>query len=52
MTSTQVDKLGERTAVMLKPLGGLLAGLSGIAGYTLLGDGSVLLVLDLEELLR
>jgi two-component system, chemotaxis family, sensor kinase CheA len=39
-------------AVMLKPLDGILSGLAGIAGSTLLGDGSVLLVLDLAELLQ
>jgi two-component system chemotaxis sensor kinase CheA len=48
----QVDKIGERMDVMLKPLEGLLAGLPGIAGSTLLGDGSVLLVLDLAELIQ
>jgi two-component system chemotaxis sensor kinase CheA len=37
---------------MLKPMQGLLAGMSGVAGTTLLGDGRVLVVLDLEELLR
>lgn len=48
----EVDRLGERMDVMLKPLDGLLAGTPGIAGATLLGDGRVLLVLDLQELLR
>ena len=48
----QVDRLGERMEVMLKPLGGLVSGTPGIAGSTLLGDGSVLLVLDLSELLQ
>jgi two-component system chemotaxis sensor kinase CheA len=38
--------------IMLKPRDGLLSGLPGIAGSSLLGDGSVLLVLDLAELLR
>jgi two-component system chemotaxis sensor kinase CheA len=47
-----VDRLGERMEVMLKPLDGLLAGLPGIAGTTILGDGRVLLVLDLAELLQ
>ncbi|MDY6948322.1 MAG: chemotaxis protein CheA [Pseudomonadota bacterium] len=47
-----VDRLGERMEVMLKPLDGLLAGLPGIAGTTILGDGRVLLVLDLPEVLR
>lgn len=47
-----VDGIGERLEVMLKPLEGLLAGMRGLAGSTLLGDGSVLLVLDLGELLQ
>jgi len=31
---------------------GLLAGLPGVAGTTLLGDGRVLIVLDMQELLQ
>ena len=37
--------------VILKPLDGVLAGLSGYSGTALLGDGGVLLVLNLKELL-
>lgn len=48
----EVDRLGERMDVMLKPMQGLLAGTPGIAGTTLLGDGRVLIVLDLHELLQ
>jgi two-component system chemotaxis sensor kinase CheA len=48
----EVDALGERIDVMLKPMDGLLAGVRGFAGTTLLGDGRVLIVLDLTELLR
>jgi two-component system, chemotaxis family, sensor kinase CheA len=48
----QVDRVGERMEIMLKPLDGLLTGLSGIAGTTILGDGRVLLVLDLAEVLQ
>jgi len=48
----RVDRLGERMEVMLKPLDGLLTGLPGIAGTTILGDGRVLLVLDLAEVLQ
>jgi two-component system chemotaxis sensor kinase CheA len=47
----EVDRLGERLDVMLKPMDGLLSGVPGVAGTTLLGDGRVLLVLDLQELL-
>jgi two-component system, chemotaxis family, sensor kinase CheA len=48
----QVDRLGERMEVMLAPLEGLLSATPGIAGTTLLGDGRVLLVLDIGELLQ
>jgi two-component system chemotaxis sensor kinase CheA len=46
-----VERLGERLDVMLKPMDGLLANMPAIMGTTLLGDGRVLLVLDLSELL-
>ncbi|MGB8899305.1 MAG: chemotaxis protein CheA [Methylocella sp.] len=48
----QVDRLGAHMEVMLKPTEGLLSGMPGIAGTTLLGDGSVLLVLNLEDVLQ
>ncbi len=47
----EVEAIGERMDVMLKPMGGLLSGLPGLSGATLLGDGRVLLVLDLQDLL-
>ncbi len=47
----EVDRLGERMDVMLKPIAGLLSGMPGIAGTTLMGDGHVLLILDLHGLL-
>lgn len=51
MVGLEVDRLGERMEVMLRPLDGLLAGTPGLAGTTLLGDGRVLIVLDVQELL-
>jgi two-component system chemotaxis sensor kinase CheA len=36
--------------VILKPMQGLLAGTPGYVGTTLLGDGRVLLVLNLNEM--
>lgn len=51
LAALQVDRLGERLEVMLKPPEGLLAGTPGLSGTTLLGDGRVLLVLDVLELL-
>lgn len=46
----RVDRIGARLDVMLKPLEGLLAGTRGIGGSTVLGDGSVLLVLNPGDL--
>lgn len=46
-----VDAIAERAETLTRPLSGLLQGVAGIAGTTLLGDGRVLLVLDLEELI-
>ncbi len=46
----RVDGFGDRMEAVLRAPSGLLAGVRGISGTTLLGDGSVLLVLDLGEL--
>jgi two-component system chemotaxis sensor kinase CheA len=48
----EVARLGDRLDVMLKPMTGLLSGMPGIAGTTLLGDGRVLIVLDVRALLQ
>lgn len=48
----EVDGFGERLDVVLKPLDGLLADVPGYLGTTVLGNGEVLLVLDLREILR
>ena len=48
----RVDRVGERMEVMMKPLEGLLAGMPALAGSTLLGDGGVLLILDLGALFQ
>ncbi len=47
----EVDRLGTRLDVILRPPDGLLTGIPGIAGTTVLGDGGVLLVLDIKEVL-
>lgn len=46
-----VDDVRERADVMLRPLSGVLRGLRGYSGTAVLGDGRLLLVLDLRELL-
>lgn len=48
----EVDKFGDRLDVMLKPMDGLLHGMPGVSGTSLLGDGTVLIVLDLQDLVR
>ncbi|MFT5534386.1 MAG: two-component system chemotaxis sensor kinase CheA [Burkholderiaceae bacterium] len=45
-----VDDFREVVDIILKPMGGILGGLSGYTGSALLGDGSVLMVLNLKEL--
>jgi two-component system, chemotaxis family, sensor kinase CheA len=51
LCALEVEAFGERMDVMLRPMDGLLAGVPGFAGTTLVGDGGVLVVLDLQELL-
>jgi two-component system chemotaxis sensor kinase CheA len=46
-----VDEFREVVDIILKPMGGILGGLPGYAGSALLGDGSVLMVLNPKELL-
>ena len=50
LAAFEVDRIGGSVDVMLLPLEGLLAGVPGVAGATLLGNGSVLIVLDLHQL--
>ncbi len=45
-----VDAFLETTDIILKPLPGVLGGLRGYSGSALLGDGSVLMVLNHKEL--
>ena len=47
----EVDAIRDRLDVVLKPMQGLLENARGYAGTTLLGNGQVLLVLDVKELL-
>lgn len=46
-----VDDFGAGIDVIMKPLGGILHGVPGYAGTAVLGDGRVLLVLNIKELL-
>lgn len=46
-----VDDFRETVDIILKPMAGVLAGLSAYSGSALLGDGSVLMVLNVKELI-
>ncbi|MDO4426570.1 MAG: Hpt domain-containing protein [Moraxella sp.] len=49
----QVDEIvGSRIEVVVKPLGRQLSHVSGISAATIMGDGSVMFILDLMALLR
>jgi two-component system chemotaxis sensor kinase CheA len=52
LAALQVEHFGSPLDVVLKPMQGLLAGMPGIAGSTLTGDGRVLIVLEPRELLH
>jgi two-component system, chemotaxis family, sensor kinase CheA len=51
LAGLEVERLGERIDIMIKLPDGLLSQVPGIAGTTMLGDGSVLLILEPRELL-
>lgn len=46
-----VDGFAERMDVLMRPMAGILTGMPGVMGTTLLGDGSVLMILDVPELI-
>ena len=46
-----VDQFHGASDIILKPLEGVLSGLTGFAGTALMGDGSVLMVLNPKELI-
>ena len=48
----EIEGIGERLDVVVKPMQGLLADVSDYAGTTLLGNGRVLLVLNLGAVLQ
>jgi len=46
-----VDSFHETVDVILKPMTGILSGLAAFSGSALMGDGSVLIVLNIKEIL-
>jgi two-component system chemotaxis sensor kinase CheA len=50
-TALMVDSLLGQQEIVIKSFGESLQGISGFAGATILGDGSVILILDIHSLL-
>ncbi len=48
----KVDELIGQKEVVIKSLGNYLGNISGIAGSTIMGDGTVVMILDISELLH
>ena len=51
-TALVTDETAENREVVVKPISPLLAGIRGIAGATILGDGRVIIILDAPALVR
>ncbi len=47
-----VDELIGQEEVVIKPLGAMLHGISGLAGATITGDGGIALILDIPGLMK
>lgn len=47
-----VDSVLRQQDILIKPLNEILAGVKGISGATILGDGQVILVLELSSLIK
>ncbi|MDH5395154.1 MAG: chemotaxis protein CheA, partial [Gammaproteobacteria bacterium] len=47
-----VDELVGQEEVVIKPLGAMLHGISGLAGATITGDGGIALILDIPGLMK
>ena len=46
------DSLIGQKEIVIKPLGGYLKKIAGLAGSTILGDGRVIMILDVAELIH
>jgi two-component system, chemotaxis family, sensor kinase CheA len=50
LLGVEVDGFDERVDVLLRPATGLLAAMKGLRGTALMGDGSLMMILDVMEL--
>ena len=47
-----MDKLLGQKEVVIKSLGDYLGNINGIAGSTIMGDGTVVMIIDISELIH
>jgi two-component system chemotaxis sensor kinase CheA len=52
MAAVMVDELLGAQQAVIKPLGNMFRKVPGVSGSTIIGDGSIALVLDVAGLLR
>ena len=48
----KVDELLGQKEVVIKSLGSYLGNINGIAGSTIMGDGTVVMIIDISELIN
>ncbi|MEM6639137.1 MAG: Hpt domain-containing protein [Pseudomonadota bacterium] len=51
-TALLVDEMVGSREIVVKPVGPLVSGIPGLAGATILGDGSIVMILDIGTLVR
>jgi chemosensory pili system protein ChpA (sensor histidine kinase/response regulator) len=51
-TALVADEMLDSREIVVKPIGGQLAALRGISGATILGDGRIVVILDIASLVR
>jgi len=52
LTALVADEMLDSREIVVKPVGGQLAAIQGISGATILGDGRIVVILDINSLVR
>jgi chemosensory pili system protein ChpA (sensor histidine kinase/response regulator) len=51
-TALIVDETADHREIVVKPIGALLSAIRGVSGATILGDGSIVMILDVGTIVR
>jgi chemosensory pili system protein ChpA (sensor histidine kinase/response regulator) len=51
-TALIVDETADHREIVVKPIGALLSAIRGVSGATILGDGSIVMILDVGAIVR